>query len=147
MLLVNATTCSWKKVVFEFALNECLQSFSLNFSSHLFSPDEYNRTNFPRQELNTANPCPILNPQNYLGHKICRKIVIKLKHSQLCILQKEKLDYYGFFDFGNSISYKLFLNCVESFEEWFINCFVRFPIIQLLCDRISRSVHYLVTVG
>ena len=133
-----------KKFVFESPLNDSLQFFFSTFPSHLFSLNEYNHTNFSQQELNTAKPCPFLIPRSYLHLKTCRKNVLKVQHSQLCILLNEKLTIMGFLcsivDFSNSVSYKSFrtvLNRLMSGSVLALCVFSSFKKLVIVCLDLS----------
>ena len=119
----SALNAVGEKIVLESALYESLQSFSLKFSlSPFFSPNEYNHTLFPPQELNTASPCPFLILQLIFITKFVEKLVVKnasFLSFECCRMKNSRImgSLCSTVDFSNSILYS-----VQSFEEGFIDC-------------------------
>ena len=95
-------------------MNLCIQ-FSLNFLSHLASPNEINQIEFLQQELKAANWCQIPILRVYLA----TTVVVKLLDSQLSTQQIEKHDIEGENPIINfMLSFLIYLlNLVQIFLE------------------------------
>ena len=152
MLFVFSTTCSEEEICYRISseiIDTVIWSQPLPFSSHFRSYAIF-QFFLGKSKIRRIFVHFQLFELVYIK-ELGGKVVVKLQHSQFCVLKNEEYDNDWFFVFDlcfDELSFlKLFVHFIELFEQFTINGRMCFFVSEVLRYSVSAPVQNLVTLG